>query len=452
MKIRALFRIIKILFKGYSVFREMNLPPKKRQASCNKRFLKQVKTRAFQTAFYPSHFERNKVNIEDIQSINDIAKLPITTKNDLRNNAEGVTCKALNRNNAITMATSGSTGVPTTVYRDDSWISGFIGSLIFCKRMHKINSVKIGLILDVSTQNSIESKMITFGKYLAKRLFILDMNREISDMMDELEKSDINYMITYTGVMRELANLRLAGRGQNLKFKKIFLSGEILDNYTRELVEKAFDCKCYSVYISTEGGFIAAECEQKQMHVFSNSVHVEIVDNDGKPVNYGEIGTITLTGLDNGFGSKIIRYAGCADAGSLINVQCSCGLQTPILGTILGRKIDTIHLRNGQIFHPFTMTGLMEKIQREYANDRIRQYQIVQESLDLITINLVRNTQFVKTHENLEDLVSLIRNKYQFWVNNAIEFDVNEVVSIPKGNNIGMPTPLVISKLQLNGA
>jgi len=63
----------------------------------------------------------------------------------------------------------------------------------------------------------------------------------------------------------------------------------------------------------------------------------------------------------------------------------------------------------------------------------------------------VRNKHFVKTHENLDDLICLIRNKYQEWAIDAIDIDVQEILSIPKGNHIGMPTPLVISKLQLIG-
>ena len=132
--------------------------------------------------------------------------------------------------------------------------------------------------------------------------------------MKKLENTNVNYICTYTGVMRELATLRKNGMGGNLHIKMVGLTGEILDEYTRSHIEEAFGCQCYSAYISTEGGTIAQECGNKKMHIHTDFVTPEIVDSKGNGLPPGEDGLILLTCHDGSYGTPIIRYSGCADS------------------------------------------------------------------------------------------------------------------------------------------
>ena len=57
-----------------------------------------------------------------------------------------------------------------------------------------------------------------------------------------------------------------------------------MDPYSRRYIEDAFNCKVFDLYATTEGGSIAFECLNGNMHVNSDFVHVEVVDKNGDKV------------------------------------------------------------------------------------------------------------------------------------------------------------------------
>jgi len=438
------------LFKGYSFSKNVFKSPKALKKLQNRRLHNLVSTAYLQTEFYREKYDRHGVHPDDIQTVEDLSKLPIVTKDELTSHFEATIPTPLNREKALLMGTSGSTGRPLQVYKDDLWLAHFFGFGLMMRRHHKMGMPRVAFILDVGSQGSIENYTLAYAKYFSKLAMVLPVELDIVEMMEQLEKSNINYIATYTGIMRELATLKNNGMGQNLNLKKIGLSGEILDDYTREHVENTFGCPCYSAYVSTEGGPIAVECKNKKMHIYSDATIMEIVDEQGKPVPKGQDGRVVLTNPIKGYSTPIIRYSGCADVGRLLEEDCDCGVNTPIIGPIQGRVTDSIHLPNGKIYHAFSMTIPMEKIQKQYARNRIRQYQIVQHELNSIIISIVRNKEKAKPDDTLEDIMDVIKKRYQEQLGKEMNLAIREVKEIPKGNNPGMPTPLVISKMEKN--
>ncbi len=416
------------------------------------RRLKQVVTKAYEeTDFYREKYDQHGVSPSDIQTVEDLSKLPLITKQDFVENFESLSFKSLDRDKALLMGTSGSTGRPLQVHKDQMWLAHFYGFGFHMRRFHKMGIPKVGFIIDVGSAESIEAQIanqsLWFSDYFAPHTVILHVELEMTEIMERLEKAKVNYICTYTGVMRELAHLRNNGMGKKLKLKKVGLTGEILDDYTRNYIEEAFDCPCYSAYVSTEAGPIALECTNKKMHVYSDTCIVEVVDQDGRLVSHGEDGNIVMTCPIEGDSTPIIRYVGCADVGQLLDEKCTCGMNTPIMGPIQGRQTDSIRLPSGKVYHAFSMTIPMEKIQREHGRDRIRQYQIVQHEIDSIEISIVRNKEKTHPDDALSDIIEVIEDKYRERLGNGMRVNAKEVVELPKTSNLGMPTPLVVSKI-----
>jgi hypothetical protein len=89
----------------------------------------------------------------------------------------------------------------------------------------------------------------------------------------------------------------------------------------------------------------------------------------------------------------------------------------------------------------------MGKIQREHGRDRIRQYQIVQHEIDSIEISIVRNKEKTHPDDALSDIIEVIEDKYRERLGNGMRVNAKEVIELPKTSNLGMPTPLVVSKI-----
>lgn len=99
--------------------------------------------------------------------------------------------------------------------------------------------------------------------------------------------------------------------------------------YYRQQIEQYFHMKVYDMYGCQETNGIAYECSKGHMHVMSNNVYLEILDNYNNICQNGEYGNICVTGLHNTL-MPMIRYK-LNDIGRILNIQCECGNADPII-------------------------------------------------------------------------------------------------------------------------
>ncbi len=330
-----------------------------------------VRRAYYETDFYREKYDRHGVRPDDIRTAADLEKLPIVTKQELIDNFEAAIPRNLDRRRAFLMGTSGSTGQPIQVYKDHHLVANFVSGMVRGMRMHEMFIPKMALIMDNLSPDNFEGSLEKYFKIIGGRFLPITVEQDIQSMLDKLEAFNPDYITAYTGVMRELATLITNMGFSRLNLRKVFVGGEMLDTYTRSRIETAFKCPCYDIYASTEGSFIAWECRHSNRHIKSDTVTVEIVDEDGFKVPDGEFGHILLTAHDGGKGTPIIRYSGCSDISCLLPHGCDCGVKTPLLGQIQGRVADAVILPDGRIYHAFCMTIPMEKLQRDHARNRI---------------------------------------------------------------------------------
>ncbi len=132
---------------------------------------------------------------------------------------------------------------------------------------------------------------------------------------------------------------------QDLRLKRAWFTGEMLAPSARETLENDYKIDTYQAYAVTEsGGALAYECRQKSgMHLMDEYI-IEIVDPEtGRQLGPGEIGEIVATPLHNrNWG--LIRF-GTGDLSSYITEPCPCGRTAHRLTGILGRASDAVKVR-----------------------------------------------------------------------------------------------------------
>jgi phenylacetate-CoA ligase len=136
------------------------------------------------------------------------------------------------------------------------------------------------------------------------------------------------------------------------------------------------------MYSSQETGYLALQCpDHPHYHVQSESVLLEVVDDQGRPCAPGEVGRVLVTCLNN-FATPLIRY----EIGDYAEVgePCPCGRGLPVLKRIMGRYRNLLTLPDGSRRWP--RLGYESKLQ-DIAP--IELMQMVQRNLDEIDVRLV---------------------------------------------------------------
>ena len=163
----------------------------------------------------------------------------------------------------------------------------------------------------------------------------------------------------------------------------IILAAEATTPQQRETIAQAFRCGVFNTYGSMEVNMIAGECDaHRGMHVNCDNLFVEITRN-GKPVPPGEEGDITLTVLTHP-AMPFVRY-NIGDRGIMSPDPCPCGRGYPLLKEVTGRTMDVIRTPEGNfisgVYFNHTMLPMKE----------IKRFQVSQESVDAITMRIVPN-------------------------------------------------------------
>ena len=341
------------------------------------------------------YYRRQMVEIPDDFSFDRpseiLTRMPILTKKLVRENQDDLVSTVLSGNKLYANSTSGSTGEPirfftdrvsmarraATELRSDSWTGWQIGDPY----------VRLwGAARDFGAKRSLRS--IVRRKFVNSRVFSSfdmtpdAMDRYVSDMLDVKPL----LLIGYPGPLETFAT-HIASRNLRVpSLLAIVSSAETLWDHQRITIESAFGVPVFDRYGSREVGQIASECEYHNgLHISSDRVYLEVLDDEDNPCSPGVPGRIVVTDLDN-FGMPLIRYD-IGDRGVMgTEAQCECGRGLPKLERIEGRTLDIIRTPNGNSLGGTFWTLLLR------GRPGFLQFQVIQEKIEGITVNYVRES------------------------------------------------------------
>jgi phenylacetate-CoA ligase len=210
----------------------------------------------------------------------------------------------------------------------------------------------------------------------------------------------------------------LAHRNDYLPLRCIFTHSETLLDFQRELIQDRFQCDVYDGYGQSEGVMFAAECpEHNGLHLFLEYGVIEIVDERGDAVSEGCHGRIVCTGLAN-YAMPLIRIEN-GDSSAFISGPCPCGRSLPRISPITTKSEDILVVRDGTMISPSALTHPFKPLKS------IAKSQIVQESLDCLTIKVVRRPEY--NESDTQALLSGLRDR----VGPDMKIEIKFVEDIP---------------------
>lgn len=357
---------------------------------------------------YRQKFDELGLEPSDIQTLEDLRKLPLLSKQDVRDHLYfDMLSDNHDKRRMLKVATSGSTGEPFVCYADQHQLeirwAATLRSLEwtgyrFGDRQARLWHQTLGMTWLQATRERIDA-------WFNRRLFIpaFEMSDEnITQFVTKLKRFRPVLIDGYAESFNFLAHYIKTHSLEGLHPKAIMSSAQVLPTQSREIIQKAFDCGVFDKYGSREFSGIAYECDAHQgHHVVAESYIVEIL-RDGQPAAPGELGEVVVTDLNN-FCLPFIRYR-VGDLAAAVDPSqpCPCGRGLPRIGCIEGRVQAIIVGANGR-YLPGTFFAHFFK---DYEH-LLRQYQVVQSEVGRVTLKIIKGPRF--TEEGFRELLGQLR-------------------------------------------
>ncbi len=357
--------------------------------------------------YYHDLFNSLGLKPEDITKVEDLYKLPILTKDDIRKDIEKFYPNNEQNIKYSIGSTGGSTGAPLKYRLSEESNSAGVALL---SRGWGFAGYELGDKVAIIAGGSLVKKEQSLKKIINN--FIHNFRRYSSyGMDDELLNEYVQDMIKwkpkyirgYASSVFQLAKFIKKNNLENeFDIRAAITTAEMLFPKQREYISDVFNCDVFNTYGLNDGGISAYECEKHAgMHIDIERSLLECVDDNGHNI-YNQEGKILATTLLD-FSMPLLRYD-TGDLGVLSDEQCTCVCQRPLLKELKGRVTDTLKL-NGKIIGGPVLTVLMGKTS-------FLQYQFIQQGNNKLLIKLQKgmDTTEAKTDRNYieESLISQV--------------------------------------------
>ena len=334
--------------------------------------LQRTLERRMNPPFYRKRFADAHLTLADIRSLDDLQKIPFTTKQDLRDNYP-FGLAAVPMSEVVRLhSSSGTTGTPTVILHTQKDLDEWANAVARCLYM-------VGLRRGDVFQNSSGYGMFTGGlgfQYGAERLGMLTVpaaagntKRQIKFIRD-FGTTALHAIPSYASRIHEVMEEMGVDPRRDTKLRTLIIGAEPHSEEQRRKIEQMLGVKAYNSFGMSEmcGPGVAFECtEQNGMHIWEDYYIVEIVDPVTlEPVPEGEVGELVLTTI-NREAMPLLRYR-TRDLTRILPGDCPCGRHHKRLDRMKGRSDDMMILKGVNIFPIQIETVLMqfEELGTEY--------------------------------------------------------------------------------------
>ena len=367
------------------------MPRDRLRAHQSEHLVRLVKRVYEQVPFYRAKMDAAGVRPADIRSIDDIVRLPFTTKDEMRD-VYPYGLLACQRADIVEIHTSsGTTGKPVvdayTAHDIDVW------SEVMARTLAMGDTTRYDVV-----QNAYGYGLFTGGlgvHYGARRIGAIVIPISGGNTKRQLEVMRDFGTTVLTCTPSYSLYLAEAGREEGIDFARLglkagFFGAEPWSESMRAEIQAKLHLKAIDIYGLTEiiGPGVASECErQSGLHIFEDHFYPEVIDpTTGQPLPPGERGELVFTTLTKE-GTPIIRYR-TRDITFLYPEPCPCGRSSVRMNRILGRTDDMLIIRGVNVF-PSQIEQVLLRVDGVEPH-----YQIVvdrREHLDYIEVQVEMN-------------------------------------------------------------
>jgi phenylacetate-CoA ligase len=361
--------------------------------------LRAVVTHAYRTVpYYTRVFDERRLKPEDIRSRQDLPKLPLLTKADIRTHFDDLRSRDVSQRTLRTGHTSGTTGTPLTVgYDNDSvWMTyatfdrhySWAGAQL-ARDPDRIAVARGNVIVPLTQKQPPFWRMNRPQNQLLLSSFHLS-SANLPGYFEALEKFRPSILDGYPSTLYVLAKY-LQNRNTTFPLRAAISSSETLYDFQRAVIEERFQCRVFDYYAAAERVVFSGECEKHEGHHVSMEYGLaEVTDADGTPLPSGTVGKLVGTTLHNG-AMPLIRYV-TNDMSAMKPVACSCGRGLQMMDDVTTKAEDVLTLKDGRLISPSVLTHPFKPL------TCIEGSQIVQTSPDVVEVRIVPGPAYTDAH------------------------------------------------------
>ncbi len=377
-----------------SAWRELErtqwLPPAEIRVIQKRRYRALVEHAAAHVPYYRDLFAKLGLSVREAADLDGITRLPMLDKAAIRANSD-----ALRSGQAGVLVkgnTGGSSGEPLIFYLGMERVSHDVAAKWRATRWWDVDIgdreiVVWGSPIELGAQDRVRA--IRDAVFRTELLPAFEMSEaKLDAFVARIRARRPRMLFGYPSSISLIAqHARKRGvRMDDLGIRVAFVTSERLYDHQREAIQSTFGCPVANGYGGRDAGFLAHECPSGGMHITAEDVIFETVDPNGQPVPPGQPGEIVITHL----ASKdypFIRYR-TGDVAVLDDRTCACGRGLPLIRELQGRSTDFIVARDGTVMHGLALIYVLREL------PGIAGFKIVQESLDLTRVQVVRGDGF----------------------------------------------------------
>lgn len=351
----------------------------------------------------------------------DFSSLPILEKQDIVNNLDKI--KTINEKDSIVSFTGGTTGTSMKVLYNKEDVRERFAILDHFRSKHGYNlGAKTAWFSgkNLVTPQDIRKGICSHYDYINKIRFYstFHINQKNFDIYWlSLNKFKPEFIVGFPSSVYEICRIA-DSKGLRLKHKvKVFFpTAETVLAEHRDVISRVLGCKLVDQYASSEGAPFILECEKGNLHIHPLTGIFEVVDEKLNPSTEGEILVTSFTTK----GTPLVRYR-IGDRIKLAAIdKCECQSHFPLVESIEGRTNAYVYSYEKGIVNLNHLSIFTRQTQGLVA------IQLVQETKEHITLNMVVNEHFNKKEE--ARFISSLRE----LIGHSMNIDVQYLDNIPR--------------------
>jgi len=339
--------------------------------------------------YYRKIFDKRKLTPDDIKTQEDLHKLPLLTREDIKSNFRELISTAFKPKHLKYGHTSGTTGSPLEIGYDANVIYATYTALDrqyewagcrLSRNGDRIAAIRGNVIVPLSRKkppywryNRIHNQLLLSSFHLSPE--------NLPFYLEEVEEYQPAVFDGYPSTLYVFAKF-LKNIGGKYPAKAIISSSETLYDFQRETIEESFQCRVFDYYALAERAIFATECDRHEGHHFCMEYGIsEILDEKNGLMPRGKTGKLVGTSLHN-FGMPLIRYV-TNDMTSIREQSCSCGRELEVMDDVTTKAEDTLTLKDGRLISPSVLTHPFKPL------NSVEGSQIIQKEHNQILIKIV---------------------------------------------------------------
>ena len=360
-------------------------------------------------------FYQNLVGKESFEKWND---LPVLTKKDLQKSLKDRLSKGYSEKTVFVNKTSGSSGDPFVFAKDKEAHAITWASIIYRFGWYGVDFNSsyqarfYGIPLDFIGYRKERLKDFLSKRY---RFPIFDLSDKVLDgVLEHFKTKKFDYINGYTssivlfGKYLQARNIILTDVCPTLKV--CMVTSEMLFEEDKILLEKHLGIPVVNEYGASELDLIAFQNPKDEWQVNTETLFVEILDENNQPVPYGKEGKVVITSLYNK-AHPFIRYE-IGDVGILDEKST---LKKPILKKLIGRTSDVALLPSGKKSPGLTFYYVTKSIIEDDGN--VKEFVIKQTKIDTFDI------EYVSQKELNNNQIKTIEKAISTYLENGLHFN-----------------------------